>query len=203
MAQPASYLSAMDDFDIAQLGYLILLLVVVGGYFTTLGRRHLSRTLQQAAIWGLIFLGAIAAVGLWDDISGTALPRQSVATDEGRVEVPKSADGHYHLTLHLNGTPVRFVVDTGATQMVLTQADAERVGINVDDLIFTGTASTANGTVRTARARIDEVALGGIVDRGVSVWVNEGEMRGSLLGMSYLGRYDRIEIADNTLVLIR
>jgi aspartyl protease family protein len=95
------------------------------------------------------------------------------------------------------------VVDTGATEMVLSQDDALRVGIDPDRLIYSGVAATANGTVRTARVRLNEVALGPITDRNVAVYVNEGPMQGSLLGMGYLQRYDRLEIADGRLILER
>jgi aspartyl protease family protein len=50
---------------------------------------------------------------------------------------------------------------------------------------------------------LDTVALGPFVDHGLSAWVNEAEMFGSLLGMNYLQRWGRIEIGDGQLVLTR
>jgi len=64
--------------------------------------------------------------------------------------------------------PVRFVVDTGATQIVLTQNDAARIGLELDGLRYAGRAMTANGEVRTAFVRIDEITLGGVSDQNVS-----------------------------------
>ena len=58
----------MSEDQIAQLGYLLLLLTALGGYFLLENRYRLGRVLQQAALWGLIFVGAIAAAGLWTDI---------------------------------------------------------------------------------------------------------------------------------------
>ena len=159
---------------------------------------------RAAVLWGLIFVGVIAAYGLWDGVRDqVARPSQTVAIQAGRIEVPRAADGHYYLRLEVNGAPVRFVVDTGATDIVLSRADAARAGLDLDALRFTWIARTANGTVRTARVRLDEVSLDGIRDRGVTAWVNEGEMDVSLLGMSYLSRFDRIEIERNRLVLLR
>ena len=66
-----------------------------------------------------------------------------------------------------------------------------------------GRAETANGTVRTANARVDRVALGDITDRNVRVSVNGGEMDGSLLGMTYLSRFEKVEIEGRRLVLTR
>jgi len=192
----------MASDQIGQLAYLILLGIAVGGYFVAQARGNLGRTAQQAAVWGLIFIGVIAGVGLWGDISNTVAPRQSV-TGPGRIEVPLGPDGHYHLTLQVNGKPVDFVVDTGASDIVLSQQDAARVGLDPSKLIYSGNASTANGTVRTADVRIDSLRLGDITDRNLRVSVNEGVMDGSLLGMAYLGRFQHIEISGRTLILTR
>ncbi len=192
----------MDSLEFGRLAYLVLLLIAVGGWFIAENRGNLGKSARQAAAWGLIFLGVIAAVGLWGDIRDDVLPRQS-SIGEGRIEVPRAGDGHYYLVLELDGTPVQFVVDTGASDIVLTREDAERVGIDTGNLAFGGRASTANGTVRTAHVKVGELRLGDIVDRDVTVSVNGGEMDGSLLGMSYLRRFDRMEIADNKLVLSR
>jgi aspartyl protease family protein len=94
------------------------------------------------------------------------------------------------------------VVDTGATDLVLTRADAERAGIDTDGLIFSGQAFTANGMVQTAPVLLDTVALEGMRAR-VRAVVNGGEMQESLLGMSYLHRFERLEISGGTLVLER
>lgn len=192
----------MDSFDFARLTYLVLLGAAVIGSFFMMNRANLGKSLQQLAIWVLIFIGAIGAYGLWNDIQRDVLPRQSVVST-GVVEVPRRPDGHFYLTLQVNGENVQFVVDTGATDVVLTKQDARKVGIELDDLAFIGAAMTANGQVRTAPARVDEITLGDIAMRDVKVYVNEGDMNRSLLGMSYLRRFERIEIADDMLILTR
>jgi aspartyl protease family protein len=65
--------------------------------------------------------------------------------------VPQSADGHYYLTMEVNGTPVRFVVDTGATELVLSREMRGAQGIDTDALIYSGRAFTANGDGATRR----------------------------------------------------
>ena len=193
----------MNGDDTARLIYLVLLGSVIASYFFISNRQHLGQMARQAALWGLIFVGVIAGAGLWSDIRDDVIPRQSVIADGGRVEVPRAFDGHYYLTLEADGTPIEFVVDTGATDIVLSRQDAQRIGIDPDALAYIGTANTANGAVRTARTTVDSLALGPIVDRNVAVWVNEGEMEGSLLGMAYLQRFRKLEISDSTLVLER
>ena len=196
-------LTSLTGEQIGSLVYLLLLASVIGGWFFVSQRGNLGKIVQYAAIWGFIFLGAIVAVGLWTDIRQTVTPRQSVMMDGARVEVPQAVDGHYYLTLDVNGTPVRFVVDTGATDLVLTRQDAERAGIVTDALVFSGQAFTANGMVRTAPVLIDTIALEETADARVPAVVNGGEMQDSLLGMSYLQRFDRLEISGGTLVLER
>lgn len=190
----------MSGDNIAQLAFLGLLGAAVAGWFFAANRESLGRVMQQAIVWVLIFVGVIAAAGLWSDIRRDVTPAQAMLSD-GRIEVPVGRDGHYHLTLEVNGTPVDFVVDTGASQIVLTRADAERVGIDPASLAYVGRALTANGPVGTANVWLNEVRLGGWSETGVRAVVNEGDLFQSLLGMEYLGRMARIEIADGRLIL--
>ena len=193
----------MTGDEIARLFYLGLLGFAVAGWAVAETRGGIGVFLKRMLVWLFLFLGVIGAYGLWDDIRSDVAPRQLVLDGGSRIETPRSFDGHYHLTLDLNGEQVEFVVDTGATDMVLTQADAARVGIDTNALSYSGIAGTANGTVRTARISLDTVTLGGITDRNVMAVVNAGEMDQSLLGMRYLQRFDRLEISDGTLVLER
>ena len=187
----------------ANLIYLVLLGCAVGGWFFIQNRNGMGKMLQQAMIWGFIFLGVVAGYGLWSDVQRQTTGGQMLQLGNGQITVPRQPDGHYYLTLALNGENIRFVVDTGATDMVLTREDAARAGLDVDALNFVGTASTANGTVRTAPVRLDTVRLGDVTDTDVYASVNGGQMEGSLLGMGYLERWGRIEISGGELRLTR
>lgn len=193
----------MTSDNIASLIYLSLLGLAIGGYFFLSGRESWGKTLQMAAVWGFIFLGAIAAYGLWNDVQRQTTGGQMLELGNGQIIVPRQPDGHYYLTLALNGENIRFVVDTGATDMVLTKSDARRAGIDPEALNFIGVASTANGQVRTAPVRLNTVRLGGFTDTNVFASVNEGQMSGSLLGMGYLEKWGRIEISGGELRLTR
>lgn len=193
----------MTSLDLGHLAYLLLLGAVLVFWVFVQNRDSLGKKAQAAAAWGLIFLGTVAAVGLWDDIRRTVLPQQAVIAEDGRIELPRAPDGHYYVTLELNGSPVRFVVDTGASGIVLTRSDAAAAGIDLQGLAFFAQAMTANGPVQTAPVRIDRMSLGPFTDRAVRAYVNGGEMEQSLLGMSYLQRFDRLEISGGTLVLER
>ncbi|SEW06926.1 aspartyl protease family protein [Cognatiyoonia koreensis] len=192
----------MNDDMLMRVVYLLILLVCIGGSFWASMRQDLSKSMQQAAIWVLIFLGMLGGIGLYNDITNRHSPRQAVA-EGGEIIAPRFRDGHYHLTLDVNGVPIDFLVDTGASQVVLTQDDARRVGLEPESLNYSGQASTANGIVRTAPVTLQSVALEGIIDRNLPAVVNDGQMDGSLLGMSYLESFRSIEIRDNALVLTR
>ncbi|MEM9939876.1 MAG: TIGR02281 family clan AA aspartic protease [Pseudomonadota bacterium] len=193
----------MEDFDLARLTYLVVLGAAVVFWFFAVNRGSMNKVLQQAMIWGLLFIGVIAAYGLWDDVRRTSLPQQMVSLEGGQIELPLSADGHYYLTADVNGAFIDFVVDTGATDIVLSEADAQRAGFTPSELDYIGRAQTANGEVRIAPVRIDRFAVGGIEDVGVRAVVNEGDLDGSLLGMSYLQRFSSVEISGGRLVLTR
>jgi aspartyl protease family protein len=193
----------MNDLDIGRLVYLLLLGGVLLAYLLIANREGLGATLRHAILWGLIFLGMVAGAMLWLDVRDGLMPGRAVSFGEGSIAVPRGPGGHYYATVEVNGVPVRFVIDTGATDVVLSQADARRVGIDPGALRYTGRARTANGVVETARVTLDEIAFGGFADRGIDAWVTAGEMDISLLGMSYLGRFDRIAIEGGELVLTR
>lgn len=188
--------------DPARLAYLTLLLLALGAFVLVEFRRDAGSTLRAVLAWGLIFLAAIGAAGLWQDISRDIMPRQAML-DPARIKVPLGNDGHFHLTAELNGTPVRFIVDTGASALALSQRDARRAGIDLDRLVYAGQARTANGIVPTATVRLDRVAIGDIVDENVPAMVIQADIDRSLMGMDYLRRFARVSFEGDSMVLER
>ena len=190
----------MDNDTFGRLAYLILLLLAVGGWVIVEYRGRMGVAMRTAAAWGLIFIGVAAGYGLWTDIQTRIAPMQQVTP--GAVEMPRAEDGHYYATLTINGKPVQFLADTGATNMVLSRADATRVGVDMEGLRFIGQAMTANGMVRTARVTLPQVDFGPFNDRDVVAYVTDGDMDGSLLGMDYLGTF-KLQIEGGKMVLSR
>lgn len=191
----------MSGETIAQVGYLGLILVALGGWAIVEFRGRMGFALRAALAWGLIFLAVVAGYGIWSDVKSD-LTQSAVIRDDGRIEIPRAPDGHFYMTLDINDTPIRFMADTGATAMVLTQADAARIGIDPASLDYDGEAMTANGVVRTARVRLPQVAFGAHLDENFPAYVNEGQLDGSLLGMEYLSAF-RIEIDGPKMILRR
>lgn len=178
----------MGEDRIASLIYLALLLAALGGWAMVEYRARMGQALRVAAAWGLIFLALAAGYGIWGNLRGDIMPRQSITA--GSVTIPRAQDGHYYLAMQINDTPLTLMADTGASGIVLAQADAAAIGIDLGALRYLGTAQTANGTVRTARITLGSIRLGPFTDTNVTAYVTEGEMSGSLLGMTYLGRFD-------------
>ena len=194
----------MSGDSLASLGYLALLLLALGGAYLASHRQSVGKSLQMALVWGMIFMGCMAIYGLWGDISRdygrNSLP---ITQQDGAIALPRASDGHYYVTAEVNGTEIEFLVDTGASDIVLSRLDAARIGFDLDRLAFLGSARTANGVVPIAYGRLKTIRLGHHLDQAVSVSINGGEMDKSLLGMSYLGRFGRIEITQDQLILRR
>jgi aspartyl protease family protein len=191
----------MDGEIFGRVLYLGLIIVAVGSYLLVEFRGRMGQMMRGLMSWGLIIVGLMAGYGLWQDMGGSFTPRQTIAA-QGEITLPRARDGHYYLTLEIAGQPVEFMVDTGASSVVLTREDAQKLGIDPDTLVYLGTAQTANGIVRTARVTLDDVRLGGFTDPTLTAYVNDGDMGGSLLGMDYLGQF-HIEIAADRMVLRR
>ncbi len=194
----------MDSDQIMRLVYLGVWGTVLISYFLIARTQGIGQSLRQLLLWGLIFVGVAAGYGLWQDV--TQQNAVSVRGD-GAVVLRAGRDGHFHLGLDVNGTPVQFIIDTGASDLVLSQEDAARVGFDPQALPYLGQARTANGIVGIARVTLDEVVLAQdgleIRDTNVPAFVNEGQLDVSLLGMGYLRRFARIAIEGDRLILER
>lgn len=185
--------------DWAQLIFYGLLLVVIGGSMLVEFSGRGGKAIRQGALWAVIFAGVFFFANQWID-KGEERQRM---TGEGRVEIEAGRDGHFHLTADLNGKPVRFIVDTGASSIALSPDDARQIGIDPENLAYIGFAQTANGVVKTANVTIKEFAIENIIDHDVPAVVIGGELDRSLLGMNYLRRFARVSFEGDLLLLER
>lgn len=190
----------MSDDTVMRLIYLGLLLAALAGWAVVELRKGLGRSVKMVMAWGMIFLGLMAVYGLWGDITRGSRPSQQVGA--AQVTLPRAEDGHYYANLEIQGKEITFLVDTGASDVVLSQEDARRVGIDPASLPYLGRALTANGPVRTARVNLPDVRFGPFADARLGASVSEGAMDGSLLGMSYLGQF-QITLSGDEMVLRR
>jgi aspartyl protease family protein len=115
--------------------------------------------------------------------------------------IESGAGGHFLIEAVVNGAPVDFLVDTGASDIVLTLEDAERLGLQPETLRFTQRFATANGEVRGAPVVLRELRIGQFSLFDVPASVNEAPLRVSLLGMSFLAQLNGYRVEDGRLIL--
>ena len=193
----------MEENDFARLIYLSVLVVAILGSVLISRRGAYGKMFRQAGVWLLIFMGLVAIVASWQDIRQSGQTTSFQQSQDGAIIIPKEIDGHFHLTLTINDRPIEFLVDTGASDIVLTRKDAARVGFDPNRLDYWGMANTANGTVRLATIRLETVRLGEFIDKNIRASVNKAPMEKSLLGMRYLSKFSAIEISNDQMILKR
>ncbi|MGH6713782.1 MAG: TIGR02281 family clan AA aspartic protease [Bradyrhizobium sp.] len=118
------------------------------------------------------------------------------------LSIPRDARGHFQTDGRIDGQRVDFMVDTGASLVALNEKSAARFGLRPSRGDYNTTVTTANGTIRAARARLAMIDLGGIVVRDVDAMVLPDEaLSENLLGLSFLSKLKRFEYANGKLVL--
>lgn len=185
--------------------------LLASGFLAVRGR--MGETLRNAALWLLILLIFAAGYIYRDDFQSVAgrltaglIPGRAVVTTDASGEqilvLHKMDHGHFQVDAQINGGSTSLLVDTGASSVVLSYADAERLGLRPETLDFSLMVSTANGTAVAAPVRLDSVAIGPIERRDVrAVVAGPGKLEQSLLGMTFLGTLGAIEIRGDELRL--
>jgi aspartyl protease family protein len=200
----ASRLTFKDEI---WLGAVAFVLMLVARRFAV-SRIRLGVMAKQALI--LIGLGAALVAGysyrsdfgdLAGRAAGTIIPSRGVQTAPGVMRFSADENGQFFVDALVDDFPIHFLVDTGASGIALSQADALHLGFDAPELRYSATFSTANGTTRAAPVTLERLRIGPFSALNIPAWVNEGEMEQSLLGMSYLARLGRVEIRGDTLTL--
>jgi aspartyl protease family protein len=165
--------------------------------------------LKHAVIVTVAVLSALGAVQAMNSFAAAraapaqapAAPTPAAAPEAQPAQVSKAKDGHYWAQADVNGRWVRFLVDTGASAVALTAADAQRLGLDVGALTYDRPVMTASGKTQAALVKLDRVTVAGArVDDVDALVVREG-LSTSLLGMTYLGRLSRFEATKTALIL--
>ena len=118
------------------------------------------------------------------------------------VEIVRGRNGDFQVAAQINGVRIALILDTGASSVVLTQEAAKAVGLPLEVLIYDINVDTANGRTRAASVTLDRVGVGDVVERAVPAMIAQpGQLRTSLLGMSFLNRLESWEVRGDKLVL--
>lgn len=125
------------------------------------------------------------------------------AWSAGRTELSRAQDGHFYADAMVDGRPVHFLVDTGATTIALTGDDAAALGLYWNDADLRPVAQGAGGPVYGVQVRLDTVELGGHSARGIEAMIIPKGLGISLLGQTFLSTIDPVTIEGDRMVLGR
>lgn len=206
---------AMDGEGRIGLVHGLLLLAFLGGSAILHHRRtppglFLRSVLAWTAIAFVVFAGysyrfELSEIG--DRLVGELIPSSGIEVSGGAVSIRVGNNGHYVVEAVVSagrrdaGVPVRFLVDTGASDVVLSPRDAARLGFDANALAYTRAYRTANGMVMGAPVRLDRITIGPLTIGDVRASVNGAAMRISLLGMSFLNRLSGYDVSRDTMIL--
>tara|TARA_A100001011_G_scaffold399034_1_gene505906 strand:+ start:1684 stop:2427 length:744 start_codon:yes stop_codon:yes gene_type:complete len=166
-------------------------------------------SVRYGGVWITIGMGLVLAYSFRHEMQsvGERLYAELVphaAISHGDVVVVRAGmNGHFLVEADVDNTTVKFLVDTGASDVVLSPRDAKRVGIDFSALDFNKVYQTANGSVKGAPFTIDRLTIGSLTIEDVRASVNGAHMNRSLLGMSFLGRLTEYQVRHGKLFLHR
>jgi aspartyl protease family protein len=186
------------------LGLLLLVMTSAGVAI----RFSPKQALRHAAVWAAILAVIVIGAVYWNDVKAVGLrvrsalvPAYAIDTGQHEMALTQDVQGAYHVIGEVNGHKVDFLVDTGASDVVLSPADAARIGIDTSALRFDRPHETANGIGLGAAFTADSLSVGKIALTDVPVSINKAPMPTSLLGMSFLKRLDSFEFRNGQLIL--
>jgi aspartyl protease family protein len=169
-------------------------------------RGDLGRTARHAATW-LVIVGVLALGyayrGELNDaawrVSSELTPGSAVRSAPREMVFSQGPGGHFLVRAEVNGHPVVFLADTGASGIVLSPSDARRLGIDIQALDYDRAAETANGIGRSAGWRADTLTVGELRLGDVAMEVNQAPMSVSLLGMDFFRRLESFRVEGGRL----
>lgn len=188
--------------------YKIALLVFLGGAVLTMFRERFTQAITAAMLWVVIGLTLVVVYSYRFELHNVAdhvlvaLVPGYVVSHGRNVEIGRNSAGDFAISAQINGARVAMVLDTGASAVVLTHDDAKAAGLPLEVLNYTVNIDTANGRTRAAPVTLDRLAIGGLTERSVeALVVQPGQLKMSLLGMSFLNRLQSFEVSGDRVVL--
>ncbi len=202
--------SLNSDIEQANLVRSVGILVLIAAGLIASPRLNLKGAMKYALIWGLIGLAVLTAYTLRSDfqaigrrMSGELAPSIAFENGNGEITLQRSTDGHFRIAASVNGKTVQFLIDTGASLVTLSRADAERIGLDPAGLTYNRQFQTANGSAWGAAVRLQAVTVGSITLNDVRASVIDSDLGSSLLGMSFLERLSKFTVEGDTMTLKR
>ena len=197
--------------EVPQSGLLIAAIVAMGlGLLGSLlirfapGMGRLLRMASTLCLMGILLL-VVLQVSRMDPrfemaVPELGLPKQVVEGAETRV--PMSRDGHFWLTAKVNGTPARFLVDTGATITAVSPSIADAAGLTPRSGGLPVMMQTANGSIAAEITSIDELRFGNVAAFGLDAIIAPGLGETNVMGMNLLSRLASWRVEGRTMILV-
>ena len=191
-----------NDLQLGGIYILMATMLVLGALIAR--REPLARSLTMALAWIAVFAGGFVLFTFRDDLGWVAQRLRAEATGEpvrqgDTIRIPMAIDGHFWVEGRINGEPVKFLVDSGATMTTIGSVTAARAKVAVrpgrHQLVRTG-----NGIVRVATGQADQVTIGSIERDGLRLHIAAGEDL-NVLGMNFLSSLQRWGVEGRWLVL--
>jgi aspartyl protease family protein len=207
-ARHGGEVTGLGNSDLASLVYKIAFLILVGGAVLRVFRDRLGEAIQAALMWVIVALVLVAAYAYRfelkdasDRVMAELVPGRAAARGD-TVEIARAGTGDFQIATEVNGALVPMVLDTGASSVMLTRGAAISAGLPAEMIKYNVNIETANGRTQAAAVTLDRIAIGGIVERSVPALIAQpGQLKTSLLGMSFLSRLQGWEVRGDKVMM--
>jgi len=202
--------SSLNSSDWSSFIYLLILIIVLFLSFKNQQDNSLSskKIIQYILIWLGLALFALLLYGyrfelidVKNRVYSTLFPSNAIVRNHEQLEISISPDNHFYMIVRINNKPVKFMIDTGASDIVIDKKLAQELGINLNNLYYDKIFKTANGEVFGSSIYFDEVGISSIKFYNVSASITSSDMSVPLLGMSFLKRFYKYEFYQDKLIL--
>ena len=187
---------------------MVAILAVISSGLLFIRQVNLKQTVRNILMWvgimGVLALGFAYQEPLREAairLRSGFIPGYPVQTGMREMVISESEGGNYLVYGTVNGVRTRFLIDTGASDIVLSPTDARRVGIDFSLLDFDHRYETANGVGKGALTNVTEITVGEARFSNIAVSVNQTDMNASLLGMAFLKRFKSFSFSQGKLTL--
>ena len=191
-----------NDVMLGSLYLLMAMMLVLGALINR--REPFAKLFVMALAWVAIFGAGFVVFTFRDDLGFIAQRLKTEATGApivagSEVRIPMAVDGHFWIEGRINGAPVKFLVDSGATVTTIDRASAVRAGVEMSD-DRDQTVRTGNGFIKVARGRAQRLEIAAIERENVGLHIVDGDDM-NVLGMNFLSSLKRWGVEGRWLIL--
>lgn len=192
----------------AAVSFFILVTIITSMIYSSISQGNMIMVSKQLLAWvGVFFLIIIGYAFRFEldyftqRVTSVLIPSHNWINKQGELVISRNNDGHFYLDTMVNDVKIKFMIDTGASNVALTTRDAEKLNIDLSKLKYSKTYSTANGLSNAASLQLSSIKIGDAIFPNVEAHVGTGGLDISLMGMSVLERFKGFRIDRDMLIL--